>query len=47
MDAVDGPLVGKKYLILDRDTKYCQEFALETTGMILNRDVHPWGRVSP
>ena len=26
LDVVDGPLVGKKYLILDRDTKYCAAF---------------------
>jgi transposase InsO family protein len=26
LDAVDGTLVGKKYLILDRDTKYCAAF---------------------
>jgi putative transposase len=26
LDAVDGPLVGKKYLIFDRDTKYCAAF---------------------
>src|ERR1700674_3505762 len=25
-DAVDGILLGKRYLILDRDTKYCQAF---------------------
>ena len=26
LDLVDGPLVAKKYLILDRDTKYCAAF---------------------
>jgi putative transposase len=26
LDVVDGPLVDKQYLILDRDTKYCAEF---------------------
>ena len=26
LDVVDGPLVGKKYLLLDRDTKYCAAF---------------------
>jgi putative transposase len=26
LDVSDGPLVGKQYLILDRDTKYCAEF---------------------
>jgi transposase InsO family protein len=26
IDAVDGPLRDKKYLILDRDTKYCWDF---------------------
>jgi transposase InsO family protein len=26
LDVVDGPLAGKKYLILDRDTKYCAAF---------------------
>ena len=26
LDVVDGPLVEKKYLILDRDTKYCAAF---------------------
>ena len=26
LDVVDGPLVGKKYLLLDRDTKYCVAF---------------------
>jgi len=26
LDVVDGALVGKGYLILDRDTKYCAEF---------------------
>jgi transposase InsO family protein len=26
LDAFDGPLLGKQYLILDRDTKYCAEF---------------------
>jgi transposase InsO family protein len=25
-DAVDGILVGKRYLILDRDAKYCEQF---------------------
>ena len=25
-DTVDGILLGKRYLILDRDTKYCQAF---------------------
>jgi putative transposase len=25
-DAVDGMLVGKRYLILDRDAKYCEQF---------------------
>ena len=34
LDVVDGPLVDKQYLILDRDTKYCAEFrrALRTFG---------------
>jgi len=26
LDVVDGPLAGKKYLLLDRDTKYCAAF---------------------
>jgi putative transposase len=26
LDAVDGPLRDKQYLILDRDTKYCWDF---------------------
>jgi putative transposase len=26
VDAVDGPLLGKRYLIIDRDTKYCEGF---------------------
>jgi putative transposase len=26
LDVVDGQLVGKKYLLLDRDTKYCAAF---------------------
>jgi len=26
LDALDGPLLGKRYLIVDRDTKYCPEF---------------------
>ena len=26
LDAVDGPLLGKRYLIVDRDTKYCEAF---------------------
>ena len=26
LDVVDGPLVGKKYLLLDRDTEYCAAF---------------------
>jgi transposase InsO family protein len=26
LDVFDGPLVGKGYLIVDRDTKYCAEF---------------------
>ena len=26
LDILDGPLVGKKYLLLDRDTKYCAAF---------------------
>jgi hypothetical protein len=26
LDAVDGPLRDKQYLILDRDTKYCRDF---------------------
>jgi hypothetical protein len=26
LDVVDGPLLGKRYLIIDRDTKYCEAF---------------------
>jgi hypothetical protein len=26
LDVLDGPLLGKRYLIVDRDTKYCAEF---------------------
>jgi len=26
LDAVDGPLLGKRYRIIDRDTKYCEAF---------------------
>jgi transposase InsO family protein len=26
LDVFDGPLLGKQYLIVDRDTKYCAEF---------------------
>ena len=26
LDAVDGPLLGKRYFIIDRDTKYCGPF---------------------
>ncbi len=26
LDVYDGPLIGKRYLIVDRDTKYCAEF---------------------
>jgi putative transposase len=26
LDVFDGPLLGKQYLIVDRDTKYCTEF---------------------
>jgi putative transposase len=26
VDAVDGPLLGKRYLIVDRGTKYCEAF---------------------
>jgi transposase InsO family protein len=34
-DAVDGILVGKRYLILDRDPKYCEQFRafLKTEGV--------------
>jgi transposase InsO family protein len=35
LDVIDGPLVGKQYLLLDRDTKYCVEFRemLEREGI--------------